>query len=105
MDIALSPAHPLASDPFSHKPHFLAPVLTEEEIVAPPCKEKIRADDAGAPVTSVYSAMASGLRRGPVARAGSDQEYPKGPLVGLRTWSPRFCFRSRFIILSTFYPR
>lgn len=60
---------------------FFAPVLTEEESVTPPCKEKIRGGNVRATVASLYSAMSSGLRKGPVARAGSDQDYLKGLVV------------------------
>lgn len=80
MDVAQSPAS-LASDPFAHKPDFFAPVLTEEESVTPPCKEKIRGGNVRATVTSLYSAMSSGLRKGPMTGAGSDQDHLKGPVV------------------------
>lgn len=49
--------------------------------MTPPCKEKIRGGNVRATVASLYSAMSSGLRKGPVARAGSDQDYLKGLVV------------------------
>lgn len=67
--------------PFLTSRIFFAPILTEEEIVTPPCKERIRGGDVGTTVTSLYSAMSSQFRKGPVTGAGSDQDYFKGPLV------------------------
>lgn len=79
MDIALSPAQPLPSDPFSHKPIFFAPLLTEEESVTPPCKEMIRVGDMGATMTSLDPAMFLVLRKGSVEGARSNQ-FLKAPL-------------------------
>ena len=44
---------------------FSGPELTEEETVTPPCKEKIRGGEVRASMTALYSAMSSGLRKGP----------------------------------------
>lgn len=76
-----SPLHLWPQTPSLTSPIFFAPVLTEEESVTPPCKEKIRGGNVRATVTSLYSAMSSGLRKGPVTGAGSDQDYLKGPVV------------------------
>lgn len=70
-----SPAQPLPSDPFSHTTIFFAPVLTEEESVAPPCKEKIIVGDTGATGNSLDSALV--LRKGSVEEARSNQFISK----------------------------
>lgn len=44
---------------------FSAPVLTEDEIVTLPCKEKIRGGEVRTSVPSLDSTMSLGLRKGP----------------------------------------
>lgn len=105
MDITLSPAQLLPSDPFSHKPIFFAPVLTEEETVTPPCKEMIRVGDVGATVTSLDFAMSLVLRKDSVEGARSNQFISKPLWSDCRHSAHEHFFTAEFIIQSTCYPR
>ena len=56
---------------------FCAPVLTEEEIVTPHCKEKTRGGEVRTSVSCLYSTMSLGLRKGPWRGQAQTRITPK----------------------------